>query len=67
MANIFKGILGLGKAGLGIDTAPATLIHQRREVCRRCRHNVRGKCAACRCYLVAKTKLRSEKCPRGHW
>lgn len=25
------------------------------------------RCAVCRCFIVAKTKLRSERCPNGAW
>ena len=65
--TIFKGIFGLGKVGFGIDKAPASLIHQRRVVCSRCPEKIGPKCIVCRCYLVPKTRIRGEKCPRGYW
>jgi hypothetical protein len=67
------GAVGLTKAALGIGYASPDVIAQRRATCAQCEHamgdirNIMTRCAICDCFLAAKTKLASEKCPIGKW
>jgi len=70
------GAAGLTKAALGVGLAEPAKISRRRTVCRGCEHSekrlVAGvvqvrRCAACGCFIGAKTKLAAERCPDGKW
>jgi hypothetical protein len=39
----------------------------RLEICNICQFNMGGICVRCGCILVAKTKLKNQKCPMGKW
>ena len=78
--QVIRGATGLAKSAIGLDRAPKEVIRFRRDVCRKCDHSekrrVRGgplgitslsQCQVCSCFIVAKTKLASEKCPLGKW
>ena len=62
-----KGAVKLAKAELGVDDVSLDVLQTRREICSSCEHNDFGRCSDCGCYLWAKTKLKSEKCPVGKW
>ena len=62
-----KGAVKLAKAELGVDDVSLDVLQARREACSSCEHNDFGRCSDCGCYLWAKTKLKSEKCPIGKW
>lgn len=40
---------------------------KRRSICRTCEYNKCGFCVTCKCYLRAKTSLKSQNCPRNKW
>lgn len=68
VGDMVRGVVGLAKAELGMDAATPEVIAARKEVCLACRpHYDFGVCSACGCYLAAKVKIASEKCPDGKW
>lgn len=62
-----SGLKGLTKAELGIDKATPDVEMARRRVCDGCPLNDWGMCVECGCYLHAKVKIASEKCPHKKW
>lgn len=68
-----SGAVGIGKAIAGIDATEPTLQTMRIAICRSCPDDLyeNGICSlsggGCGCVLAAKTRIASEKCPRGHW
>ena len=71
-----RGVVGLTKAAIGIDKTPSDVVLLRRAVCEVCeRAEVRRLggvavlrlCAACSCFILPKTAIRSETCPEGKW
>lgn len=71
VTRVVSGAVGLAKAALSLDQAPADVIELRRAKCRACPHAVPCKktpgkfcfCDKCRCLLTAKTSLASQECP----
>jgi predicted Zn-ribbon and HTH transcriptional regulator len=49
--------------------ASQELAHQRLEICRKCPELIQltSQCKKCGCFMSAKTKLESAKCPIGNW
>jgi len=62
-----KGAVKLAKAELGVDDVSLEVLTERRTICNTCDKNDFGRCQECGCYLWAKTRLKSEKCPIGSW
>lgn len=71
-----SGIKGLSKYYLGIDKPVDELVSKRRQICTACPkltelQNKSGTfkkvCAECGCFIIPKTKIKSEKCPIGKW
>lgn len=80
--TIKKGIIGLTKVALGIDTDSPDNIKRKRDICRVCEFATLNKerlnrptkglttlsrCIKCNCFIAAKSKLKSESCPDGRW
>jgi len=72
--KVIRGAVGVLKAIVGIDRAPANVIAARLKACRGCdratkaRDGVRVvKCRECDCFIKLKIKLAGEKCPRNRW
>jgi len=80
--TVAHGAVGLSKVALHIDIAADETIAIRRDVCRWCEFASKSKnpkfdstngltnfsmCSKCHCLIVAKSKLKSEKCPEGKW
>jgi hypothetical protein len=73
MRDIGKGVVGLTKAGLGIDRASDEVVKRRSMICKHCPYNKKqysktfnanvSKCTLCGCYIKAKVLLNSEVCP----
>lgn len=67
------GMVGIAKATLGIDPAPAETVEARRKTCESCPDGLYadGRCdlrkGGCGCRLALKWKVAGERCPRGHW
>lgn len=40
---------------------------ERLDICGACQFNMGGICVKCGCILVAKTKLKNQKCPMDKW
>lgn len=47
--------------------APMRIVAARMEMCNLCEFESEGSCAACKCLLLSKTALASEKCPINRW
>jgi hypothetical protein len=66
--------VGLTKAIVGIDRAPAATVEARRAICQQCDRATRHKdgvrvlkCLECSCWIKLKTRLAGERCPLGKW
>ena len=59
--NFIKGYL---YHFLGINTK---LSNERKEFCNNCSFNINNKCSACGCWIDAKTRLKTQKCPKNIW
>lgn len=80
-SKIVSGVVGMAKVisqvvGLPVDQAPRRVVHERRDVCRKCPKASLNKtgiltnissCDACNCIISAKTRIASEACPDGKW
>ena len=67
LKEIVKGGAKLLKSELGLDRASEETIASRRSICEGCPQFDFGVCNSCGCYLAAKVRLTSEKCPEGKW
>lgn len=68
LSRFIRGAIGVTKATLGIDVAPASVVVGRRKECHRCPERVHGGvCRACGCAIKPKTMVDSEVCPKGRW
>jgi hypothetical protein len=74
LARLAHGAVGLIKAAVGIDRAPAAGVAARVQVCRQCDRATRHKdgvrvlkCLECSCWIKLKTRLAGETCPLGKW
>lgn len=75
--EIGHGVVGIAKAGLKIDVPPQDVMDRRLDICNKCddmyRQYVPGtdkhfkKCGKCKCYIQAKIRIYSEKCPLNKW
>lgn len=74
--DVLAGVVGLSKVAAGIDRASMGTVAFRRGVCRNCEHATvhisRGltsmsRCLLCGCFIGAKTRIRSERCPTRKW
>lgn len=73
MSRLKTGSAGLAKVAIGMDRADDERIRSRESICRDCPSGLfsNGRCDAsrggCGCFLAAKWRLASERCPKGHW
>ena len=81
LGTIASGAVGLAKAGaqkigLRCDQADEATIASRRAKCTACdapthkrdgRLTTLSRCPDCSCFIAAKTRLASQRCPRGEW
>ena len=53
----------------GMKKTTEELQNERLAICEQCPLLIRDsmRCGACGCYVKAKTKMESAKCPKGHW
>ena len=73
--KVRHGAVGLVKAVLGVDRPAENVIELRRGICLGCelrrlpikRIDLGGYCVRCKCWLAAKTAIKSEACPIGKW
>lgn len=76
------GAVGITNAILRRDGLPQNIVSERRDTCRECDRasrnpnlmahpckglSIRSRCLECDCFIFAKTRLASEKCPLGKW
>jgi len=69
------GAVGIAKAVLGIEPADAETMQRRIATCEACPDGCYqtgpSRCdranGGCGCFLAAKWRIASEKCPKGHW
>ena len=52
-----------------LDLVDVTESNNRMSICSSCPHMIKAtvQCAKCGCFMKAKTKLKSAKCPIGKW
>ncbi|MAK37878.1 MAG: hypothetical protein CMC15_17095 [Flavobacteriaceae bacterium] len=62
-----KGIKGLTKSTLGLGLASEEVIKERRSICDTCVHRDNKSCSICGCFIIPKTRVASEECPKGYW
>ena len=67
LKRLIFGGAKLLKSELGIDAATDDEMSKRRSLCESCPKMDFGVCTDCGCFLAAKVKLKSEKCPEGKW
>ena len=74
LAQLAHGAVGLTKALVGIDRAPAAVVAARVQACRQCDRATRHKdgvrvlkCLECSCWIKLKTRLTRERCPLDRW
>jgi hypothetical protein len=70
--KIINGAIGVAKNILDIDIAPGILVNQRRDICLKCEYNSghmtsSSMCKKCGCFIILKTRLKSEECPIQKW
>lgn len=73
--SMWDGVRGLANVAAGRDKAPPWLVRERRLACLRCPARtfaiIRARrlvvCRECDCFILAKTRLASQYCPRGYW
>lgn len=61
------GAAKLAQAHLGLNAATDAMVAERTSICLSCPMNDLGRCKACGCYLWAKVRTNTEKCPSGKW
>jgi len=52
--------------GFSIIAAPAVQ-QARAQHCQACSYQKDGTCTVCRCLILSKTMLNTEKCPKNYW
>ena len=75
-----RGAAGLAKATAGLHPAPLEVVLVRRRKCQRCPNLTKDTadwpfrnqfgpwgCVVCRCFIEPKTRLKTERCPKGIW
>jgi len=82
VGRLAHGAIAAPRAAVGLDPADDEVIESRRRICAECdqataRKNLThlglhalspvSRCRMCRCQLHLKTRLASERCPRGLW
>jgi hypothetical protein len=72
MCKSCKGAAKIVQATIGAGLAADSVIEDRRVICRACPASVKvlggvSKCEECGCFIGPKTRLKSERCPRGKW
>ena len=80
--DLIKGAVGLSKIALRQDLISTDAIKARRDACRNCEFSTKNKerlntptkgltnksmCIKCKCFIIAKTQLVTEKCPLDLW
>lgn len=61
-ANALMHVIKTGQLAATDD-----VIKVRIDTCKACNDFTGTRCLACGCYIVLKTGIASEKCPKGYW
>ena len=67
VGDLVRGAVGVAKAALGVQAAPADVVRERWAACLACESHDCGRCTACGCFTGAKIRVAGESCPRGAW
>ena len=67
VGDLVRGAVGVAKAALGVQPAPAEVVRERWAACLACEDHDCGRCMACGCFTGAKVRVAGESCPRGVW
>lgn len=64
-----NGVTPLDLLNPNTKTVDSIKSHNRYEICRGCEYfiNLTKQCKKCGCFMEAKTKLESARCPMGRW
>lgn len=75
--DIIKGTVGILKSNIASYQTDPETVYSRLDLCRDCPYlkistnkitkKTIFKCGVCGCFLKAKTKIKTEKCPKGFW
>lgn len=65
--KILSGTVGIGKAVLGVDKTPESVMDDRYDICNSCEFNRRGVCSVCDCIVPLKILVGGEECPKQKW
>ena len=47
--------------------AERSVTEKRVSTCKSCQYLSANRCKSCGCFIVVKTAIESEKCPKGYW
>ena len=65
--KLANGVMGLTKSTFGLGLASKEVIQERRSICDTCVHRDNKSCSICGCFIIPKTRVASEECPKGYW
>jgi hypothetical protein len=51
----------------GFKTCDGDQLNKRLELCGSCEYSINKRCLKCGCFIGAKTRLATSKCPIGKW
>lgn len=76
LKKYLQGAYKLGKSVSGIDKTDLDELERRKDICASCKYNTSimyenhlpiSRCKKCGCFIPAKIRLKSEKCPANKW
>lgn len=67
VVGAIAGAAKLAASHLGINATNDIKLSQRTAICNNCPKNDLGRCSSCGCYLWAKVRQATERCPIGKW
>ena len=67
VGDLVRGAVGVAKAALGVQAAPAAVVRERWGHCLACLKHDCGRCLVCGCFTGAKIRVAGESCPERKW
>jgi hypothetical protein len=69
MSNIITSAIDAVKQVVNDNLCPQDIVMERMGTCRECEHLLKltNTCKKCGCFMLAKTKFTSSKCPLDKW
>ena len=65
--GVVRGAIGVARAFAGVGAADRLTVKSRYASCLACADNDLGQCRVCGCFVAAKVRNRTERCPLGKW